>query len=311
VEFRAPTVAKELNENAIRYLTKNLRDPDAARLVLDPLMIQLGNAIDTFPDWHPILTIPKQDSREHVYSLYDLNTYNGIDHTVLFVRGFITCPYSDDKANKLVSSVNSISGLQAYRLDEPLYANKAHPVVVEAIGVELEGDGTIRSRDALRWFAQEQIKEAWNAQVAETWWNIRSLILGAPHGSRSSLIVNQHTGSHMQKILNALNSSGIFGPIKESSLDMLSKKKRSQISKNLIRTAVDTWDKSSEMFSFELRDEICNVNIRDTWNDGHELSIRVNIGKDDLSVSGFYYEEDDRIDHTEPRGKRALAEKFL
>lgn len=311
MEFRAPKVAKELNATAIRYLTKNLSDPDAARLVLDPLMVQLGNAIGTFPDWHPILTIPKRDSREHVSSLFDLDSYEGIDHTVLFVRGFITCPYSDNTANKLVSRVNSLSGLNAYRLEEPLYANNAFPVVVEASDIELEDEGTIGSRDALIWFAQETIKEAWNAKVAETWWNIRSLILGTPHGSRSSLIVSQHAGSHMQKILNALNSSGMFGPIKESSLDMLSKKKRAQISETLIRTAVSNWNKSSEMFSFKLRDETCDVNIRDTWDDGHELSIRIKVGESDLYVSGFYYEEDDRIDHTEPRGKRALAEKFL
>lgn len=311
MEFRAPSVATEQNSNAIKYLTKNLNDPDAGRLVLDTLMHELGNAVESFPDWHPILTIPKQGSTEHVSSLFQLKTYNATDHTVEFVRGFITCPYSKDQANKLVADVNLLSGLHAYRLQDPLYADSAYPVVVEATEVKLEADGTIRSRDALTWFAQESIKEAWDATVAETWWNIRSLILGQPHGSRSSLFVNQHTGVHMRKILEALNNSGMFGPIKESSLDMLSKKKRDNISETLIRTAVTNWDKCKENFSFELRGEICKVGMRDTWGDGEELSIRVEIGKYDLYASGFYYAEDDRITHTEPRGKRALAEKFL
>jgi len=311
VEFRAPSVATEQNANAIKYLTQNLKNSEVGRRVLDDLMHDLGNAVEGFPDWHPILTIPKQGSTEHVSSLFQLETYDGIDHTVEFVRGFITCPYSEDEANKLVTDVNQLSGLHAYRLQEPLYADGACPVVVEATEVKLEADGTIRSRDALTWFAQESIKEAWDATVAETWWNIRYLILGQPHGSRSSLFVNQHTGVHMRKILEALNNSGMFGPIKESSLDMLSKKKRDKISETLIRTAVTNWDKYKESFSFELRGEICKVNIRDTWDDGHELSIRVEIGKYDLYASGFYYTEDDRITHTEPRGKRALAEKFL
>ena len=310
MEFRAPTVAKELNTNAIEYLTKNLSDPVAGRREVENLITKLGSAIDRFPDWHPILTIPKQGS-QHVGSLDDLNTYSGIDHTVEFVRGFITCPYSDDTAKELVASVNSLRGLDAYQLEKPLYSDSAYPVVVEAVEVELEGDGTIRSRDALIWFAEETIKGARDAQVGETWWNIRSLILGTPHGSRSSLLVNSHTGSHMQKILKALNNSGMFGPIKESSLDMLSSKKRSQISENLIRTAVTNWDKSSETFSFELRGETCNVKIRDTWNDGHELSVGVKVGKGDLHVSGFYYEENDSVTHTQPMGKRAVAEKFL
>ena len=311
MDFRAPSIAKELNENAIKYLTKNLSDPVAGQHLLETIMPGLGSAIERFPYWHPILTIPKEDPREDVYSLFQLKTYEGIDHTVNFVRGFITCPYSDTTANKLVKAVNKLKGLHAYRLEEPLYANTAYPVVVEADDVELEADGTIRSRDALIWFTQKTVKEAWDAQIAETWWNIRSLILGTPHGSRSSLIVNQHTGSHMQKILKALNNSGMFGPIKEYSLDMLSKKKRAQISETLIRTAVTNWDKSSKTFCFELRGEACNVNIQDTWNDGHELSVSVKIGKDDLYVSGFYYAEGDRIDHTEPSGKRVVAEKFL
>lgn len=311
MEFRAPSVAKELNANAIQYLTKNLNDPEVGRHVLDSLMHELGNVIESFPDWHPILTIPKQGSTEHASSLSQLKTYNGIDHTVEFVRGFITCPYSGDQADQLVDAVNLLPGLTAYRLPEPLYANNACPVVVEANEVELEADGTIRSRDALTWFAQQSVKEAWNAVVAETWWNIRSCILGRPHGSRSSLFVNQHTGAHMRKILEALNNSGMFGPIKESSLDMLSKRKRDKISETLIRTAVTNWDKSSEKFDFELCGEICKVALRDTWDDGHELSIRIEIGEYDLLASGFYYAEGDRITHSEPRGKRALAEKFL
>lgn len=311
MEFRAPSVATEQNTNAIKYLTQNLNDPDAGQLVLDNLMQELGNAVESFPDWHPILTIPKPDSIEHIYSISNLKIYDATDHTVNFVRGFITCPYSEDKANKLVVDINLLSGLNAYRLQVPLYADNAYPVVVEANDVVLEADGTIRSRDALTWFAQQSIKEAWDANVAETWWNIRSLILGHPHGSRSSLFVNQHTGVHMRKILEALNNSGMFGPIKETSLDMLPKNKRDKISETLIRTAVTNWDKSSEKFNFELRGETCKADMRDTWGDGEELSIRIEIGQFDLYATGFYYAKGDRITHTEPTGKRALAEKFL
>jgi len=311
MDFRAPSAAAERNAYAIKYLIENLNDQEMAMRELDGLMLELGNAIESFPDWHPILTIPNQGLTEYVSSLGQLKTYDTIDHTVMFVRGFITCPYSEDKANQLISAVNVMTGLHAYRLQVSLYADRTYPVVVEATEVELEADGTIRSRDALIWFIQQTIKEAWDSQVAETWWNIRSLILGCPHGSRSSLLVNQHTGVHMRKILEALNNSGMFGPIQEVSLDMLSRKKRNKISETLIRAAVTNWDKCSETFNIELRGETCKVNIRDTWDDGNELSIRVKIGKFDLYVSGFYYADGDRIDHLDPKGKRALAEKFL
>lgn len=314
--FRAPSVATEENTNAIKYLTKNLNDPKKGSYVLNKVMLDLGNAVEEFPDWHPILTIPKSTSQKRgftnsVTSISELKTYDCRDHTVMFVRGFITCPYSKDCANKLMEAVNQFAGLNAYQLTEPLYADNAYPVVVVATEVKLEADGTICSRDALIWFAQNSVEEAWNAQVAETWWNIRELILGRPYGARSSLFVNQHTGAHMRKILEALNNSGMFGPIKEASLGMLSKKKRDKISETLIRTAVTNWDKSSETFSIELRGEICKVWINDTWNDGHELSIHIEVGERDLYASGFYYAEDDRITHTDPRGKRLLAEKFL
>lgn len=311
MEFRAPDIAIQQNTNAIKYLTESLRDPEVGRHLLKDIMEELGDAVESYPDWHPILTIPQLSNAGHISSLSQLDAYKGIDHTVEFVRGFITCPYSKNTADQLVAVISQLPGLHAYRTTGHLYSDKAYPVVVQADVVVLEADGTIRGRDAIIWFTEKVIKEARGAQIAETWWNIRELILGRPHGSRSSLFVNQHAGVHMRKILEALNNSGMFGPIKEYSLGMLSKKKRGQISETLIRTAVDNWDKSSERFKFELRGETCEVAIRDTWNDGEELSVRVEIGEDDLSVSGFYYAENGRIGHLEPTGKRALAEKFL
>ena len=311
MEFRAPTVAAQQNAEAIEYLTKNLTDRAAGHRLLDGLLDKLGNAVDVYPDWHPIITAPQRDSTRLSVSFSELSVYNESDHKQMFVKGFITCLYSDDRADRLVEAVNQVTGLSAYRLQNPLFRNNAYPVVVVANDVEFEADGTIRSRDALAWFLNQLAKQTCGAQVAETWWNIRSNILGHPHGSRSSLFVNQETGLHMRKILEVLNNSGVFGPIREDWLGMLSKKKRDKISQNLIRAAIKNWDRCSENFEFELRAEICKAAVRDTWNDGCELSIRVEIGKYDLFTSGFYYAQDDTVTHSDPRGKRALAEKFL
>ena len=311
MEFRSPTVAAQQNAQAFNYLTKNLKDPEAGRRAVESLVEELGSAVAVYPDWHPILTAPPRHGSEHIGSLTQVTTYKEADHTTEFVRGFVTSPYSDEGADRLVEAVQQVPGLDAYRLEQPLYADNAHPVVVVAVNVELEADGTIRSRDALAWFVQLSAAEATGAQVAETWWNVRSLILGSPHGSRSSLFVNQHTGVHMRKILEAMNASGMFGPIKESSLEMLSQKKRDAISETLIRTAIAKWGGESASFDFEMRGETCKASLRDTWNDNHEISVRVEIGRFDLYVTGFYYPEDRRITHTDPRGKRELAEKFL
>lgn len=311
MEFRSPTVAAQRNAKAMTYLTENLSNPEAGKRQVEKLIDELGNAVLMYPDWHPILTVPPHTGFEHVSSMSQLKTYEELDHTQEFVRGFVTCPYSEKSADQLVSAVNQVDGLYAYRLNEPLYSDRAYPVVVVAHGVELEADGTIRSRDALTWFAQRTAAAATNAQVAETWWNIRTSLLGKPHGSRSSLFVNQHTGVHMRKILEAMNDSGMFGPILEVSLDMLSQRKRDTISETLIRTAVKNWDKVSESYTFEMRGETCKASLRDTWSDGEEFSVGVQIGKSDLNVSGFYYPKTDKITHVEPWGKREVAEKFL
>jgi hypothetical protein len=311
MEFRSPTVAAQQNAKAMSYLVGNLSDQVAGRLLVEELILELGSAVDRYPDWHPILTTPPRHSGEHISDLAQLPAYAGVRHTKEFVRGFVTCPYSEKDADELVKSVGKIPGLHARRLDAPLYDDAAHPVVIVAMNIELEADGTIRSRDAIAWFAQRAAASADRAQVAETWWNIRSLILGSPHGSRSSLFVNQHAGLHMRKILEAMNASGMFGPVLESSLDMLSPKKRDAIARTLLRTAIDAWDRESPSFEFELRGETCKAGIRDTWDDGMELSIRVEIGKHDLYVSGFHYPKEDKITHSAPSGRREIAEKFL
>jgi len=311
MEFRAPAAAAQQYAATIEYLTKNLDDAAAGQRRVEELIAELGNAVYTLPDWHPIWTLPPMPEGRTVSGLSEIPAYNGLDHTEMFVRGFITCPYQEDRADKIVEAVNEVPGLYARRLDEPLYSDQAYPVVVQAMSVELEADGTIKSRDALAWFVQHAVKDARNHQVAETWWSMRSYILGRPHGSRSSLIVNQHAGSHMRKIFETMNESGMFGPIKEWSLDMLSQKKRDAINETLLRAAVESWNKEEGDFTFELRGEMCKAAIRDTWSDNMELSIRVEIGKSDLYISGFYYPAEDRTTYTDPVGKRKLAEKFM
>lgn len=311
MEFRAPTAATQLNARATTYLTENLSHPEAGRETVRDLIDTLGNCIETYPDWHPILSRPQRATPGKALSFAELAAYSRADHTVEFVRGFVTCPYSQEDSDLLMETVNEINGLYSYRLDAPLYADTAYPVVVMATDVQLEADGTIRSRDALAWFVQQAACEARNATVAETWWNIQANTLGSPHGSRSSLFVNQHAGTHMRKILEAMNESGMFGPIKEVSLAMLSEKKRDRIAETLLRAALASWEGQEGEFNFELRGEVCKARLRDTFDDGSELSIRVEIGNYDLFASGFYYPENDRITHVDPRGKRILAEKFL
>jgi hypothetical protein len=116
MEFRSPTVAAQQNAAVIAYLTKSLRDPAAGRAVVEELIAELGSATHSYPDWHPILTSPPRASPDHVSSLEQIPAYRGLDHTREFVRGFVTCPYSDQNADELVRTVNAIPDLEARRL---------------------------------------------------------------------------------------------------------------------------------------------------------------------------------------------------
>ena len=104
MEFRSPTVAIQQNAAAMTHLTKSLCDPAAGRAVVEQLITELGNVTDSYPDWHPILTSPPRESSRHISSLQEIEAYQGLDHTIEFVRGFVTCPYSEEDADRLVSA---------------------------------------------------------------------------------------------------------------------------------------------------------------------------------------------------------------
>lgn len=310
MEFRYPTAVNETNKKALNYLTEKLSNQELGIKHFNELLQELGNAVDDFPEWHPILTLAHNET-DWPIGLSGISLYSGHDHTRFFTRGFITCPYSEKVAEDIISRVNEVMGLWAYRPEGHFYNDSVYPVVVVATSINLEADGTIRSRDAIAWCVQNLVRNARDAKIAETWWSMRGSLLGYPHGSRSSLFVNQHTGGHIRKILETLNNSGVYGPIVEKSLEMFPAKKRTNISKTLISTAVKLYDKNNPEFSFELHGEQCKAEIADVWGDGTELRINVVVGNNELYASGSYYSEKGTYYIVDPTGKQSIAKKFV
>ena len=61
----------------------------------------------------------------------------------------------------------------------------------------------------------EQELPCWRwSERAESWAVMRPYLLGAPHGKRSSLFVDQETALAMKKAYMAMVESGMFGPLK-------------------------------------------------------------------------------------------------
>jgi hypothetical protein len=223
--FRADEAARNGTERVLNYLVpkpKEATEAERARsreAVLDLIEEKLGPAIDTYPSWHPLVSNNNCRSPQTLPS--DRNGYKGLDHTRCFANGFITCPY--DGGQKVIDSVDALpyhpaAFIKAEKLDVPLYHPAATPILVKCQWNEpLLNDGTIPLFVAMPLLLEQEIPCWRKSEVAETWETMRHYFLGSPHGSRSSLFVNQETGQAMKKVWNALIYTGMFGPIKVGS----------------------------------------------------------------------------------------------
>ncbi|MEN4984035.1 hypothetical protein [Acinetobacter modestus] len=218
--FRADEASKDGLVSAEKYLLSRLTGLSSNELVrsrekLLDLFHELGPVIYTYPTWHPLVS-DKRASYESLTPSKECG-YVGLDHTVFFANGFITCPYGDGQ--EVIDSVfklkpNEIADITAERLDVKFYSSSATPILVKCLWQKtLSSDGTIPSSIAIPLLLENELPNWRTAQVGETWENMSSNFLGSPHGKRSSLFINQETGQTMKKIWESLINTGMFGPI--------------------------------------------------------------------------------------------------
>ena len=179
-------------------------------------MDEYGPVVDGYPSWHPL--VKHHDDQFPVTTPEDRCGYKGLDHTKYFANAFITCPYGDGQ--KILDSVaalpyNPIATITAERLDVQLYQRTATPILVYCDWEKpISDNGMIPASIAVPLMLQKEVP-CWEwSSCGETWEIMRSYCLGSPHGSRSSLFVNQETALTMKKIWNLLNSIEVFGPVK-------------------------------------------------------------------------------------------------
>lgn len=220
--FRADEVAKLAYERAEAYLLpRNMEisraERERGRNALMDIHDDLGPVVSGYPSWHPLVR-NYQDDRSPSTAPDERCGYRGLDHTVLFANGFITCPYRDPEA--VINSVaelpwHHVAQISAELLDVPFYSTMAKPVLVRCNWTKPIGnDRMVPLRIALPLLLEKEIPcWAWS-DVAETWESMRPYLLGQPHGSVSSLFVNQESGQAIKKIWNSLIFTGMFGPIK-------------------------------------------------------------------------------------------------
>jgi len=206
-----PTEQQEKSLIALREITKNL-----------------GPVVSSYPTWHPLVNTEKHRELEITYPRPECG-YEGLDHTLFFVNGFITCPYGSP--DKVIESVKKIKfkgpvEIHAEALDFPLYTpngecSRSYPVLVTCewdLGFFNEfkmADGTIALERALPLLLNYELQSVERAQVAETWKTMAPYFLGTPCGAASSQFINLKNGRAMKRVWEALIGTGIYGPIKQ------------------------------------------------------------------------------------------------
>lgn len=166
-----------------------------ALAVLHDLIEELGPVIDWYPSWHPLVS--QHDPRSPVRTPNERCGYKGLDHTVHFAHGFVTCPYHG--AQEVISSVESINvphcaNLSAERIDAPLYNSGTEPVIVRCHWeTPLEPGKLVSKRVAVGLMLGQEIKGWHWSNRGESWETMRGYFLGEPHGARSSLFISQDT----------------------------------------------------------------------------------------------------------------------
>lgn len=218
--FRADEDAESNRARAVRYLTGQLPHQlrGAAESKVHQIIDQHGPVIDSYPIWHPFLA-----QETDMATRPDSARYGDLDHTIFLCNGMITCPYeSGDKITKAVHDIGftgtglPCGDLCAEKLDVKLYSTEATAVLIWfdwSRFPALTGSERISQRAAVGLATEAIIKDWSDAQVGETWESMAPYLLGCPHGSRSSLFVNEATGSAIKKIFKAISDAGAFGPI--------------------------------------------------------------------------------------------------
>lgn len=217
--FRADEAIERGNDGARNYLASpqlSEHERIAAKKVVDDIIELCGPRIGGYPIWHPLvanqgphmaLTTPERECG-----------YKGLDHTVFFAHGFISCPYNDGQ--KILDAVDQLpqhacADITAERLNIPMYNTGTDPILIRCEWHSTLASGhLIPKRIAVPLMMQNALLSWQSATRAERWDTMRPYLLGQPHGARSSLFVDQETALAIKKMHNAMNESGMFGPLK-------------------------------------------------------------------------------------------------
>lgn len=216
--FRASEIIEENFQKAARVMIpRKLPSAEKQNLTdhLRRLTKSVGPVVDEYPSWHPLILQP--DAGLPYTMPNTLEEWDGLDHTVYFVNGFLTCPYDGadgvERVNRsaIKFKMPHCAKLKVETLNEPYYGQGTTAILVSCIwDIALDHGSMIPKSKAIPLMLETELARWKSAQFDETWETMRPYLLGTPHGARSSLFVNQDTALALKKSYAMLVESGMF-----------------------------------------------------------------------------------------------------
>lgn len=187
---------------------------------LQEIVKECGPVVDGYPAWHPFMA-EADPAQWSPLTPTSLKSFRGLDHTVYFQNGILTCPY-DHAVDNLFKQITALKHDDALisieRLEGiTLYNEQAVPLLIRCEWNRewKEYDGTFNLRIVLGLMLEREIPNWRWSPFSESWDSMSGQIMGEPHGARSSLFVNQVTGQKLKNVWNQIIKSGLLGVPKD------------------------------------------------------------------------------------------------
>lgn len=156
----------------------SIKKRETGKNYLQWLTRRIGPVVDSYPTWHPLT--------------------DGVD-VIESVKAL---------------SKSKVAEISAVKLDYPLYAVDASPILVECHWkFKLESDLTIPSKVAVALMLKQALYDWERSEYVRGWENVSYCMLSSPHGQLSSLFINWETGLKMRKVWQAVCAAGVFNSI--------------------------------------------------------------------------------------------------
>ena len=188
---------------------------------LKKLIKELGPVVIGHPSWHPLCFDERRGTQ------WAKNYYLGLDHTIAFAHGILTCPYDKGGVNgqDVIDSVESLPinknhsvpvTITTERLDDVFfYSKEAVPILIRCVWHDnLPNFPKIPKNFAIPLMLEQELPSFYHAQCGETWDSMADEFLGSPRSNLLSPFVSTGTANAMRTVWDTLVHTGVFNGIK-------------------------------------------------------------------------------------------------